>query len=212
MDFDTKKIQLDGYLLEIEKKFITTHIANSLATPVEYNLDVKSYCILCHAAFEEFIEFIALQTMSLAIKKYQQELKISKPLISLMHFKGNHGNYLDKDQKNLTIDKIETAFDYTRKQLAEIKDVFSKDIFGNHGISLKYMRNLLMPVSVDIPNDINWANSLERLANERGSYAHKYLESAGRVKQSIDPSTAKTIVSDCAALCEEIKNRAKVLV
>jgi len=211
MDFDTRKTQLVDYIAEIENKFLAVHIVNTLATPTEYNLDVKSYCILCHAAFEEFIEFIALQTMTIAIKKYQNELKISKPIISLMHFKGGYTNYLDKDTEHLSIDKIVTTYDYTRKKLDEIKSSFSKEVYGNHGVSLKYLRNLLMPVSVDIPTDVNWSNSLEKLANERGAYAHKFLEDSGRVKQSIDPETAKVIVSDCLNLCEEIKERAKAL-
>ena len=180
MNFDDHFGYLKGYLQEIENKFLQTHLENSLSSPDEYSLDVKSFCILCHAAFEEFIELIALQVMTHSIKLYTREIRISKPLITLMHFKGKHNNFLEKDSETLTIENIETVFDYNRKRLDEVRSSFSNEIYNNHGVSLKYIKKLLMPVSIDIPKDVNLANSLERLANERGAYAHKFLEE-GRV-------------------------------
>ena len=208
MDFDTQYQQLEDYVKEIENKFLLSHLQNPLSTPEEYNLDVKSYCILCHAAFEEFIELISLKLMSQSINSYTLQMKITPPIVSLMHFKGNHNNYLDKETENLSIEDIESIFNYNRVELSEIKSKFSNEIYNNHGISLKYLRKLLMPVSIDIPKNVNWANSLEKLADERGSYAHKFLES-GRVKQSIEPEKANNIVQDCLELCKEIKERAK---
>lgn len=208
MDFDIQFTKLNDYINEIEKKFLISHLEDSLSTPDDYNLDVKSYCILCHAAFEEFIEAIALQVMSRSIKSYTNDLKLTKPLISLMHFKSNHNNCLESNTDSISIEDIETIYDYNRGKFDELKSIFSKEVFNNHGVSLKYLRKLLMPVSVDIPKNVNWSNSLEKLANERGAYAHKYLEE-GRVRQSIEPEEAKTIVSDCLSMCEEIKNRAK---
>ncbi|WP_158858876.1 HEPN domain-containing protein [Lunatibacter salilacus] len=211
MDFDIQYIKVNDYLEKIEEKFLKAHLENPLSTPDDYNLDVKSYCILCHAAFEEFVELIALQVMNKSIKLYTIELKLTKPLISLMHFKSSHANYLESNTETLSVETIETIYDYNRVKLDEIKSSFSKEVFNNHGVSLKYLRKLLMPVSVDIPKDVNWSNSLEKLANERGAYAHKFLEK-GRVKQSIEPEEAKIIVSDCLSLCLEIKNRAKKLI
>lgn len=210
MDFDSLLNQLRKYVKDIEEKFIKIHLENKLAAPDDYNLDVKSYCILSHAAFEEFMETIALQVMSKSIKKYNNEGKISKPIISLMHFKSNHDNYLDKDTDTLTIQSIEKIFDYNRQKLEEIKSNFSKEVHKNHGVSLKYLRKLLMPISLDIPTDVKWSNSLAKLADERGSYAHKYLD-RGKVKQSISPEDAQLVVVDCIELCNEVVNRAKLL-
>lgn len=208
MNLDDQYLKLISYLSGIEAKFLKSHLENPIAPPDEYDLDVKSYCILSHAAFEEFIEIVALQVMNQSIKKYTQESRISKPLISLMHFKGKHSNYLEKSSEFLTIESLDSIYDYNRKCLQEIKSTFSKEVYNNHGVSLKYLVKILMPVSVDIPKNVNWSNSLEKLANERGAYAHKFLDE-GRVRQSIEPEEAKTIVSDCLALCKEIKERAK---
>jgi len=208
MDFDTQYEQLEVYLKGIKNKFLDSHLANPLSSPEQYDLDVKSYCILCHAAFEEFVELLSLRLMSKSIENYTLLKKITLPIVSLMHFKGNHNNYLEKEIENLSIEDIEKIYDYNRTNLEEIKSKFSNEIYNNHGISLKYMRKLLMPVSIDIPQDVNWANSLQKLADERGAYAHKFLEK-GKVRQSIEPEEAKDIVQDCLALCGELKERAK---
>ena len=198
---------LDNYLKEIKAAYLQKHIDNPFATPTEYSLDIKSLCILCHAAFEEFMESVALNVMTECVKKYQNENKISRPLISLMHFIGKPDNYLGDKHENITVASIETIFNYTRIKLNEVKTTFSKDIISNHGVSLKYLRKLLMPVSINISTDVNWNNSLEKLATERGAYAHKFLEE-GRVRVSINPETANNIITDCLAMCNDIKTKA----
>jgi hypothetical protein len=197
---------LGNYLTEIKAAYLQKYLDNPLATPGEYSLDIKSLCILCHAAFEEFMESVALTVMTESIKKYQNENKISRPLISLMHFIGKHDNYLS-DKQNIAITEIQTIFDYTRIKLNDVKKTFSREIIENHGISLKYIRKLLMPVSISIPTNVNWNSSLEKLATERGAYAHKFLKE-GRVQESINPETANYIIIDCLAMCDDIKSKA----
>jgi len=211
LNLETLYTQLREYIEDIRGRLIQSHIDNELATPDEYNIDVKSFCILCHSAFEEFIESVCLKVMHASIDNYVMHSKISKPMISLMHFKSDHENYLDKGKEKITITEIETIFDYNRKKLDKIKESFSREIVDNHGISLKYLRKLMMPVSIDIPQEVKWNSSITKLANERGAYAHKFLES-GRVKQSIEPEEAKAIVDDCLEFCDELKNRANSLV
>ena len=54
----------------------------------------------------------------------------------------------------------------------------------NHGVSLKYIRQLLMPVAIDILNDANILNSLKQLTNERGFCAHKF-QLSGVLKKNV---------------------------
>lgn len=42
--------KLELYLLELEEKYIDTH-DDPLEDPDKYKLDVRSYCVLSHAAF-----------------------------------------------------------------------------------------------------------------------------------------------------------------
>jgi hypothetical protein len=196
----------ESYVLSLEESFLKKHLSNPLAAPDDYDYDVKSYCILCHAALEDFTETITLKVLHYAIENYVNHHYLSESLITLMHFKASSITYFEKLEENAPLVSI---FDYSRKALGEIKSRFSKEItMQNHGASLKYIRQLLMPVAIDIPDDANMLNSLRLLANERGFYAHKF-QHLGAVKKSIEPEKAKNIVEDCLLLCWDIRNKAK---
>jgi hypothetical protein len=170
-------------------------------------LDVKSYCILSHFAFEDFVESISLKVMHICIDDYIMRQKISEPIVSLLHFKSSGVNYFGKLKKN--DESLINIRDYTRARLMEIKSVFSNEINENHGVSLNYLRQLLMPVAIDIPNDVTLLNSLKLLANERGFYAHKFIDRSS-LRKTIEPENAKIIVEDCLRLCADIRDNAKL--
>src|ERR1700739_250967 len=86
----------ESYILSLEDAFLKKHLSNPLAAPADYDLDVKSYCILCHAAFEDFTELIALKVMHYTIEMYTLNHVISESLICLLHFKSSGLNYFDK--------------------------------------------------------------------------------------------------------------------
>lgn len=206
-DIDTLYANTEAYIKALEGTYLSKYIADKTSTPSDYNNDVKSFCILSHAALEEFTETIAITVMNTTVDNFINLHKVTEPLVSLMHFKSNGDSYLSKSEND---DKIEiiSSYDYIRLKLTEIKERFSKEVFNNHGVSLKYIKQLLMPVAIDITTDATLLNSLKQLAKERGSYAHKFLEK-GSVKKSIAPEDAKTIVSDCLILCVDIKEKAK---
>jgi len=206
-DIDTLYSDTEGYVKNLETTYLSKHIALKTSSPSDYNNDVKSFCILSHAALEEFTETVAITVMDKTVDNFVNHHKITEPLVALMHFKSNGDVYLSKSEDD---DKIETvtSYDYIRLKLAEIKDRFSKEVFNNHGVSLKYIKQLLMPVSIDISTDPTLLNSLKLLARERGSYAHKFLDK-GSIKKSIAPEDAQTIVTDCLKLCFDIKEKAK---
>jgi hypothetical protein len=64
---------------------------------------------------------------------------------------------------------------------------------------------LLIPVAIEVPQDANLLNSLGKLAEGRGTYAHK-----GRVTTVLVPEDAKLFVEDVLILCDDV--RAKALV
>ena len=61
--------KLELYLLELEDKYIDIH-KDPFENPEEYKLDVRSYCVLSHAAFEEFVENICLFTLNEIEEKF----------------------------------------------------------------------------------------------------------------------------------------------
>ena len=103
-----------------------------------------------------------------------------------------------------------TTYDYVRKQLLEAKSNISSVIENNHGASLKYLANILIPVGIDVPKNPIYMDSLKKLANERGVFAHGNKQK-GMIHRPYTPNQAKTIVDDCLSLCEIINIRAKQL-
>jgi hypothetical protein len=204
-DFDKLFDETKTYVNRLENELLKKHLDNPLASPQDFDLDVKAFCVLCHAAFEEYIETTALKVMHAAVDGFILKHKISETLVCLLHFKSTGKGYLEKLTDQVEADRI---FDYIRKQLEEIKRQFSNEIaMQNHGTSVKYARQLLMPVAIDLPDDATLLNSLNSLAAERHLYAHKFLDK-GSVRKSIEPEKAKTMVDDCIKIWDDLRDKA----
>jgi hypothetical protein len=87
--------------------------------------------------------------------------------------------------------------------IEEAKAEFSRKVYNNHGISILYLRALLIPVAIEIKQDLKLLNSLQKLAEGRGIYAHKW-----RVKTVLAPEDAKRQVEDVLDLCNDIRGKA----
>lgn len=194
---------LDNHLIQLRDKFLKLYLEDRTSTPDEYDTDVKAYCVLCHAAFEEFFETVALKVLDKSINLYLREKKITEPLVTLMHFKAK-AKHLDSDFNR---DDCIRIFDYMRERLDELKKTFSSEITEqNHGITTRHLRQLLTPLSIGLTNDFK-IESLDKLTKERGLYAHRYKEGES-ITKSIAPEDAKKIVGDCFDICKDIKEKA----
>lgn len=181
----------------LEDTFINTFRLEATAKPEEYDLPVRAYCLLSHAALEEYFEGIALYVMTQSIYDYIMNKKVRDSLLTLTAYNRLELN-VDEDE---TTDEVRT-FDVIRPMLEDAKTRFSRSVHKNQGISLKYLRRLLNPVAVDIKQDSNLKNSLMQLAKGRGTFAHK-----GAARKIISPEDAKNYVNDCLELCRDIKDK-----
>ena len=90
-------------------------------------------------------------------------------------------------------------------RLRERKSELSKyAIQDNHGIDVKYMRKLLTPIGIDVPQNAQELASLVILKNIRGMYAHSFA----RNKKPLAPEDAQNAVFDVFNMVEKIKNKA----
>lgn len=192
--------KLELYLLELEEKYIDTH-DDPLEDPDKYKLDVRSYCVLSHAAFEEFVENICLYTLNEIEDKFINTQRISYSTLCLLHFNGNNKT-IDDDSWNDN-DRI---YDYLLAQLKSIKSVFSKYIVNqNHGVGVKYLKKLLIPLGLYTPLDIKHLTSLDNLTQYRGGYAH----TSHRNIRSLAPEDAKTYIRDVYEIMIELANKTR---
>lgn len=199
-DLENKYKDLENHILELGIKYIELH-NDPLENPNDYKLDVNSFCILCHAAFEEFLEDVTLYSIDCIEREFNSKIrKISYATICLLHF-DEHPLGLTEDQK------WESNYlnDYLSKRLEERKSELSKyAIKENHGIDIKYLRKLLLPIGIDVPRDLKELGSLNTLKNIRGTYAHSFA----RKNKPLSPEDAMNAVFDVLEMVTKIKNKA----
>ena len=111
--------KLEMYLLELEDKYIDIH-TDPLENPEMYKLDIRSFCVLSHAAFEEFVENICLYTLNEIEDKFVNTQRISYSTLCLLHFYGN-----SKTIDNESWNDDERIYDYLLAQIRSIKSDFS---------------------------------------------------------------------------------------
>jgi hypothetical protein len=172
-------------------------------TPDDFQYDVKAYCVLAHAAFEEFVEEISLLATR-AAKDAWRDKNFSGILIPLILHYGSPLSIPEKEEN-----AQERIADQIRKCVDTCLASHSIVLANNHGFSLKYLRNIFTPVGVDIPTDVKLIESLRELADARGSYAHTRARSAlyggwRKASKPMVPETAKTAVDDCLDLCVKL--------
>lgn len=198
LDLIEEKRKLDDYLLELEIKYIENH-KDPLETPDKYNLDVRSYCVLCHAAFEEYIEMLCCYTLNEIVVNFDSKSRFSYSTLCLLHF-----------CPNITLDNKwpdeQLLYDYIREKLKDEKNSLSKQIKeNNHGIGLKYLKKLLIPLGLDLPHDLKHVGSLNQLTKLRGGFAHTSF----RACSTISPDDARVCVDDVYEMCMKLTDDVK---
>lgn len=190
--------ELELYLIELEYKYIDTHV-DPLEKPEAYKLDVRSYCVLSHAAFEEFVENVCICTLDEIMCKFSNTQRISYSTLCLLHFNGSSKTIDDWDNNN-------RVYDYLLNQLGNIKRDFSNYIMSqNHGVGLKYLKKLLVPLGLYTPLDVKHSAALDNLTQWRGSYAH----TSHRNIRSLAPEDARSCVRDVYEIMLELANKAR---
>lgn len=190
---------LEYHILELIIRYIDPH-KNIFEGPDEYNLDVHSFCILCHAAFEEFIEDITLYSIDKIEKNFKSpQRKFSFATLCLLHFDENSKKL--NDEKDWPVVYNDYLADRITKRKSELSKYATQE---NHGIDIKYLRKLLQPIGIEVPNNPNETSALAKLKSIRGAYAHSYARSP----KSISPEDAEDIVYDVLHMVERIKDKA----
>lgn len=230
---------LKNYFYQLYQTLLASHVkAASLKPTVEEEVCVKSFCVLAHAAVEEFIERLCQDTLRKAYLKYKSKsiitslprnssdlnninlgiLQLIETLILASNFStySSHSDTLKGHKSKLervteiyksgstpTINDLaeltKKTDSYTKEILKETIRFFDGHIESNNGASLKYLLRLLIPVGIDIPNSIK-LNSLQKLAEYRGSYAHGM-----GVSQIISAPDLVPYAIDIVKLCKSIE-------
>lgn len=202
---------LDTELSSLHKRFIDRWVpADPLFGPADFEHDVKAYCVLAHAAFEEFVEELSILAMDSALLAWNAR-RFSCGSIALLCGYKRTIEFVNSDVDNQARirDQVDTG-------MAKSVSSHHYAISQNHGFSRAYLRALFTPVGIDIPEDPSLLQSLSELAEARGSFAHSRSNSAhfGKrksAKRPMTPERAQVIVESCLQLCAALARRVSAL-
>jgi hypothetical protein len=199
--------ELENYLNRLEQRFLAPFIpAKPEEGPEEWDLDVKSFCVLAHAACEEYCETLSMALMRAAIEKWEVNREPTDVLLMLLLC--HECRIMCETDEAI---EQERGYDLLRKAVQDAKGKHSRLIHNNHGLSVGYLRAILTPVGVDTAADPALKSAIQRLATVRGSFAHKMAPAAsysqGGASKQISPEDAKVMATDVLAYCKELADR-----
>ncbi len=188
--------ETENYINEIAHTYINKHVpADPSKSYNVYELDVKSFAILSHAALEEYFEHIAQYTLE-EIQKGYLSRKYSFFLLCFLNSCSRPLVVKEEDRG-----PEEQAFRRVLDRLNKAKSDHSQTIHNSHGAGLKFLRKMYYPLGIDIPDDVRLNEALKRLSSLRGEFAHK--RSVTRVPA---PEDVKKDVDDCLELARRIRD------
>lgn len=196
---------LEKYINSLIAKYITPHVT-SLNKPSIYDNDVRAFCVLTHAAFEGYLEELALYAMDWSFKRYTNTGKITRPLLMLVLCYGDR-NDVKKHISNFDNWSTMKASDVLRNSINDVMKAHSNKIKNNNGFSLKYCSDILLPVAINAPNNGKLTSAVDSLKDYRGLYAHTH-RNYGKIIKSTSPNDVKDVVTDCLKFCENIRDSA----
>lgn len=209
-DFDALFVALEQELADLKAKFLQRFLpAKPEHGPGDFEYEVKSFSLLSHAAFEEYVEAIS-EAMML---KIEADLLEKKATLSTACFLTSYGIKLEFPDDDDSEDK--SCFEHIRSAITKAKTLHSSALMDNHGFSAKYMRKLLIPVGINMPRGPEM-ESLKKLAEARGSFAHTMAKLAHygaykRAKRPLTPEEVAVAAEDCRAICDTLRTRAKAV-
>lgn len=167
----------------------------SIAFDDDYELDAKSYIILCHAALENFVECLAEILIDHSKHIFVNQKKINHVLLSFCIFrnvdtKENAEDDWGPQSRELIIPHLKEAINAFKEHLNQ----------SNHGIKIKNLKEILRPVGIDVRASKPLLISLEKLTNLRGKFAHRFMEKGSYVRAN-KPEGPETI---CKAVMDVI--------
>jgi len=201
MSLDDSFAELENNLGRLESRYLSPHLNDVLAEGSE--LDVKSYCILSHALFEQFIENVCSTVANFSKSSWDTpERVVTRPLLNMVGF---HGPRCSTEAG--ASETTRRGCDVLRRSVDEaVKSYLTYVRQENHGITAAHLRKMLWPVAIEIPDEMRYEVSLAQLTKNRGFHAHGY-----DIKKIISPQEALNWVKDCKDLCREIKDDANRL-
>lgn len=168
------------------------------------NLKRKAYILICHSAFENYLEGIGRSAAFEALRIYKKESIITKTLVALISSKILNDVKDNKSKTKLSSDLVSNIEIFS----TEANNLYYSIIESNNGIKKEDQKSILLPVGVD-PEliDVELMNNLNRFGELRGDEAHHYkakrenfLSDVRKLIESISEGLKTYDIEVCRAL------------
>lgn len=190
--------QLKRFVSKLENHFLLRHLGVvTLDPPSEAEvLDVASYVVLTHGAFENFVEGLSLWALSRLEQSWLIKKRATRCTASLLLF-------YPAPSDSTPPGAASSVFNTIRLAVEEAKSDLSNRIQNNNGITPRHLKELFRPLGVDVPNDPVLTASLDLLVRMRHEWAHQYRFGA-TVRRSA--SAVRETVGDCISFAEKLSD------
>lgn len=179
-------------LRELDRMLVVA-VEAPTTTPDVYGVPVQAFCVLSHAAFEDYFESVCMKTADIIVDGWV----LGHPSVAIASLAAATKCPLDEEDDDTTVSRSSNR---RRDMATHIKRAYSHRIRENHGMDIKYLRSLLYPLGVDF-DDVTLLSSVRTIARCRGDYAHTIGAS-----RPISPEKARVLVADCLHLARVIAN------
>lgn len=163
-------------------------------TPDVYGIPVQAFCVLSHAAFEDYFESVCNKAAERIIDGWV----LGHPSVAIASLAAATRCPLTEEGDDKTVSR---SINRRREMATHIKRVYSHRIHENNGMDIKYLRSLLYPLCIDF-DDVKLLSSVSTIARCRGDYAHTIGAS-----HPISPEKARVLVADCLRLARVVANQ-----
>lgn len=148
---------------------------------------VRSYCLLCHAEIEAYIEGITDETITKAFTKWEADRQNISPIIF-------HLAYSYKAEKK------EPVYSMISIAYNQLKKVIEK----NHGIKEDNLNNFFKPIGFQMDNVLT--TTLNDFGKTRGQIAHTSFHTQQPLDPSIKRNSIKSIMQGLKLFDTELIN------
>jgi hypothetical protein len=193
--------QLKRFVGKLEKHFLLPHLGVITLTPPSDAevLDVASYIVLTHGAFENFIEGLSLWALKRLEQSWLLNKRATRCTASLLLFHPVPG-------ENTPPGAASTVFNTIRLAVIEAKSDLSNKIQQNNGITPRHLKSLFRPLGVEIPSDPVLTASLDSLVSMRHEWAHQSRFGATVRRSARD---VQMTVMDCISFAEKLSEEVR---
>jgi len=181
-----KFVGLESRIQELENNLLPAIEPTAVYSVPEQDL-VRSYCLLCHAEIEAYIEGIADETITTAFTKWQADKQNISPIIF-------HLAYSFKSEKREPVySMINLAYNQLKKAIEK-----------NNGIKEDNLNNFFKPIGFQMDNVLT--TTLNEFGKTRGQIAHTSFHTQQPLDPSIERNNIRTIMQGLKLFDTELIN------